>query len=255
MRVTGVLAPTGEPGGGRVVRRRRLTVDGAGAGQPGGELPGVHGDDARAAGRRAQPAHRGGVIRHGRGGRSISTAPATARAGASSTRRAARARRRTWRTAQTFISDAHGVVNYTGSIEDVFRCIAPLGDVGCAFEQPFGADARAGRRRDGTPPAENQGFLRDDARLAIVMLTNEDDCSPRAARRCSTPRRTNRWRRRWDRRPASAATNWAHCAADGAAGASRPTGASATCSRTTAAPAEDAGMLNPSPIRWDRSGR
>ena len=32
----------------------------------------------------------------------------------------------------------------------------------------------------GAPPAENQGFLRDDARLAIVMLTNEDDCSPRA---------------------------------------------------------------------------
>ena len=27
------------------------------------------------------------------------------------------------------------------------------------------------------PPAQNVGFLRDDAELAIVLLTNEDDCS------------------------------------------------------------------------------
>src|SRR5262249_45008431 len=29
----------------------------------------------------------------------------------------------------------------------------------------------------GAAPAENQGFLRPDAYLVIVMLTNEDDCS------------------------------------------------------------------------------
>jgi uncharacterized protein (TIGR03382 family) len=34
---------------------------------------------------------------------------------------------------------------------------------------------------DGMPaPAENQGFLRSDALLAIIMVTNEDDCSARA---------------------------------------------------------------------------
>ena len=32
------------------------------------------------------------------------------------------------------------------------------------------------------PPAENQGFLRADAYLAIVMITNEDDCSALAGR-------------------------------------------------------------------------
>ena len=29
------------------------------------------------------------------------------------------------------------------------------------------------------PPAENQGFLRDDAYLGIIFITNEDDCSAR----------------------------------------------------------------------------
>src|SRR5437868_1798050 len=38
----------------------------------------------------------------------------------------------------------------------------------------LGADGR------GAAPAENQGFLRQDALLAIVMVTNEDDCSARA---------------------------------------------------------------------------
>ena len=35
----------------------------------------------------------------------------------------------------------------------------------------LGADGRGG------PPAENQGFLRPDAYLAIILITNEDDCS------------------------------------------------------------------------------
>jgi len=82
----------------------------------------------------------------------------------------------------TFITDAGGgVTNYTGNIEDVFGCIAPLGESGCGFEQPFAAITRAlGADGRGNPPADNAGFLRPDARLAIVMLTNEDDCTPRA---------------------------------------------------------------------------
>jgi hypothetical protein len=77
----------------------------------------------------------------------------------------------------TFISDVGGVKNYTGNIEDVFGCIAALGDVGCGFEQPFAALTRALGTDGQAPPAENQGFLRVDAYLAIVLLTNEDDCS------------------------------------------------------------------------------
>jgi hypothetical protein len=73
--------------------------------------------------------------------------------------------------------------NYTGDIADVFSCIAPLGEDGCGFEQSLlslthalGADNfdASGVPR---PPAENAGFLRSNAILAIVMVTNEDDCS------------------------------------------------------------------------------
>jgi hypothetical protein len=78
----------------------------------------------------------------------------------------------------TFISDVNGVRNYTGNLEDVFTCMAALGEKGCGFENQFSAVTRAlGTDGQGAPPAENQGFLRPDAYLAIVMITNEDDCS------------------------------------------------------------------------------
>lgn len=77
----------------------------------------------------------------------------------------------------TFISDVDGVKNYTGNIDDVFTCIASVGNSGCGFEQPLASVARA-LGADGRPaPAENQGFLRQDALLFIVLLTDEDDCS------------------------------------------------------------------------------
>jgi hypothetical protein len=77
----------------------------------------------------------------------------------------------------TFISNIGGQKNYTGALPDVFTCIAALGEQGCGFEHQFAAITRA-LGVDGNPaPAENAGFLRPDALLAIVMITNEDDCS------------------------------------------------------------------------------
>jgi hypothetical protein len=77
----------------------------------------------------------------------------------------------------TFISSAGGMKNFAGNIEDVFTCIAALGNSGCGFEQPLAAVMRA-LGADGRPmPAENQGFLRQSALLFIVFLTDEDDCS------------------------------------------------------------------------------
>jgi len=77
----------------------------------------------------------------------------------------------------TFISDINGVTNYTGNLEDVFTCIAVVGDQGCGFEQPLASVVRA-LGADGRPaPAENQEFLRPDAYLFVVLLTDEDDCS------------------------------------------------------------------------------
>ena len=79
----------------------------------------------------------------------------------------------------TYLSSSGGVVNFTGDISAAFSCIAALGESGCGFEHQFAAILRA-LGADGKPvPAENQGFLRRDALLAIVMITNEDDCSAR----------------------------------------------------------------------------
>ena len=56
-------------------------------------------------------------------------------------------------------------------------CIALLGDKGCGFEHQLASVARA-LGADGSPaPASNAGFLRPNAQLAIILLSNEDDCS------------------------------------------------------------------------------
>jgi hypothetical protein len=78
---------------------------------------------------------------------------------------------------QSFISSANGVTNYTGDIADVFSCIAPLGDGGCGFEHQFASVLRALGADGQPPPPENAGFLRPDAYLMVVLITNEDDCS------------------------------------------------------------------------------
>jgi hypothetical protein len=77
-----------------------------------------------------------------------------------------------------FISNVNGMANYTGDIADVFSCIAALGDQGCGFEHVFGSVLRAlGADGNGGAPAENANFLRPNAYLAVIMITNEDDCS------------------------------------------------------------------------------
>jgi len=87
----------------------------------------------------------------------------------------------------TFISDENGVENFTNPIGDVFQCIALLGSAGCGFEHQLASIDRAlgsdNFQPDNngvlqpTPPATNAGFLRPEAYLGIVILTNEDDCS------------------------------------------------------------------------------
>ncbi len=63
--------------------------------------------------------------------------------------------------------------NYSGTLDQAFSCIAALGDQGCGFEAPLEAMKRA---LDGSHP-ENAGFIRNGAFLAVVILTDEDDCS------------------------------------------------------------------------------
>jgi len=59
------------------------------------------------------------------------------------------------------------------SLEDVFDCIANLGTMGCGFEQPLEAMYKA----LDTTNVTNAGFVRENAFLAVVLITDEDDCS------------------------------------------------------------------------------
>jgi len=77
----------------------------------------------------------------------------------------------------TFLSANSAGANFTGDIADVFKCIALLGDMGCGFENQLASIDRALNGDGRGLPPQNAGFLRDDAVLAIVLLTNEDDCS------------------------------------------------------------------------------
>ena len=87
----------------------------------------------------------------------------------------------------TFISDDNGTENFTAPLATVLQCIALLGDKGCGFEHQLasidhalGADnlePDANGVLQPNPPATNANFLRPDAYLVILILTNEDDCS------------------------------------------------------------------------------
>lgn len=71
-------------------------------------------------------------------------------------------------------------------VYDAMQCRVSLGIDGCGFEQPFEAILRGVTPstsdivfRDGPGIGDgfNAGFIRDDAALAILLLTDEDDCS------------------------------------------------------------------------------
>jgi hypothetical protein len=72
--------------------------------------------------------------------------------------------------------NAESTKNYSGTIEDAFACIAQVGTAGCGYEHQLASAAVALGYR-GAIPAPNQGFLRAGALLAVVFITNEDDCS------------------------------------------------------------------------------
>lgn len=85
----------------------------------------------------------------------------------------------------TFVTDdATGTTkNFTldddngSALPAILQCIGLLGSNGCGISQPLAAAARALGADGQPPPSQNAGFLRDDAALAIVLLTNQDDCS------------------------------------------------------------------------------
>jgi hypothetical protein len=63
--------------------------------------------------------------------------------------------------------------NYQGDIAEVFACLAELGTSGCGFEHQL----QAVRMALSGFVSGNEGFLRPEAHLAVVYITDEDDCS------------------------------------------------------------------------------
>jgi hypothetical protein len=61
--------------------------------------------------------------------------------------------------------------NFTGNIRSVFSCMSTFGTQGCGYEHSVGALRKA------LLAPENAGFIRPDAYLAFVLITDEDDCS------------------------------------------------------------------------------
>jgi hypothetical protein len=61
-------------------------------------------------------------------------------------------------------------------IWDDFGCVATLGTGGCGFEQQLESSLAALTVQSG-PGMPNEGFVRDDSLLAIIYVTDEDDCS------------------------------------------------------------------------------
>lgn len=78
---------------------------------------------------------------------------------------------------QTYLSASMNqtVKNYNGDISDAFTCIAAVGDQGCGFESQLKSPRWALDTLNPVPG--NEGFLRPEAFLAVILITNEDDCS------------------------------------------------------------------------------
>ena len=77
-------------------------------------------------------------------------------------------------------SSGNATQNFTGDIAEAFACYASVGVGGCGFEHQL-ASVRAaidGCESDtGCKQRQNVGFFRQDAYLAVIILTDEDDCS------------------------------------------------------------------------------
>ncbi|PRQ05978.1 vWA domain-containing protein [Enhygromyxa salina] len=80
--------------------------------------------------------------------------------------------------ARPWIQSFNGVDNLPADVDThaAFACFAPQGISGCGWESPLEATARALTNMQNVDRPEF-GFLRDDAILAVLIVTDEVDCS------------------------------------------------------------------------------
>jgi hypothetical protein len=82
-------------------------------------------------------------------------------------------------TPRPWIERVGGHSNLPAGVDlaDALSCFAPQGVAGCDFEMPLESMYQALlRAKDANDPA--YGFLRKDAMLMVLIVTDEDDCSP-----------------------------------------------------------------------------
>ncbi len=78
-------------------------------------------------------------------------------------------------TGRFIIDEANGAGrnrNYSGTLGDAFAALAGVGTTGCGIEQHLAAVSRALSNT-----SANAGFLRQSAKLAVIVIADEDDCS------------------------------------------------------------------------------
>jgi len=69
-------------------------------------------------------------------------------------------------------TNRNGAQNFVGAFTDTVAKMIGVGAAGCGFEQPLSA-----MRAALTNTTANAGFMRASANLAVVVLSDEDDCS------------------------------------------------------------------------------
>jgi hypothetical protein len=168
-----------EPQPGRAVHGRQLVVDAPAAGEPDHELPDVHGR-AEGAARRLPNIHVAVVSSDmGAGDGDIAGCYSTGGGNGVFQYTARGTCTATNLQPGTRTSPTWAARQLHGRHLERVHVHRHAGRTGCGFEHQFASVLRALGADGQAAPVENQGFLRSDALLAIVMLTNEDDCSSR----------------------------------------------------------------------------
>lgn len=75
-----------------------------------------------------------------------------------------------------WLERAAGMANVEVDPAEAFACAAPQGIAGCGFEAPLESMYKAFLRAE-NGDEEQYGFLRDEALLVVVIVTDEADCS------------------------------------------------------------------------------
>lgn len=75
-------------------------------------------------------------------------------------------------------AEGYSFMTVEDELEDTFGCTAKVGTDGDVWEKPVAASLRALGSELNAEGACNEGFLRDDALLVLVLITDEDDQPP-----------------------------------------------------------------------------